>query len=256
MLKGFDQLGVQHLDAIEDLRRALGIGAGLRRCHLLVVLGFRLAGLGLAGGLVGLRLMARDHFGDVVDQLADVAESGHHFGQTQFAVLDALVQGNHGARRLGVARQRAQHLVEPVLDTLGQFDLALAGEQLDRAHFAHVHAHRVSGTAKLGVHGREGRRGLFGLVLIGGHGAVAEHQGVGIGRGLVDRNPHVVDHADDVFDLLGLDDIVGQMIVDLRIGEVSLLFAAGNEFANLGLLILACHRLPMPELCRWDAINA
>jgi hypothetical protein len=88
-------------------------------------------------------------------------------------------------------------------------------------HLAHVHAHRVGGAATLGVE-RTQRGGGFlggGLVGLAAGGGVGEQQRLGIGRDLVHLDAHAVDHADDVFDLLRIDDVVGQVIVDLGIGQ-------------------------------------
>ena len=49
---------------------------------------------------------------------------------------------------IGQARDRLDHVLQAVLDALGDLDLAFAREQLDRAHLAHVHAHRVGGAAE------------------------------------------------------------------------------------------------------------
>jgi hypothetical protein len=45
----------------------------------------------------------------------------------------------------------------------------------------------------------------------------------------VHRDTHVIDHVYDVFDLLGIDNIVRQVVIDLGIGQIALLFAAGNQ---------------------------
>ena len=45
----------------------------------------------------------------------------------------------------------------------------------------------------------------------------------------MDLDAHVVDHADNVFDLLGLDDAVRQVVVDFGVGQKALLLALGNE---------------------------
>ena len=54
------------------------------------------------------------------------------------------------------------------LDPLGDLEFSLACQQLDRAHFAHVHAHRVCSTAELAVHGDQGGRGFLGGIIVGG----------------------------------------------------------------------------------------
>ena len=45
----------------------------------------------------------------------------------------------------------ADHHVAAGLDALGDGDLALAGQQLDRAHLAQIHAHRIVGAADIVV---------------------------------------------------------------------------------------------------------
>jgi hypothetical protein len=42
----------------------------------------------------------------------------------------------------------------------------------------------------------------------------------------VHRDAHVIDHADDLLDLLRIDDFIGQMIIHLGIGQVALFLAA------------------------------
>ena len=59
---------------------------------------------------------------------------------------------------------------------------------------------------------------------------------------LVHRNAHVVDRVDDVFDLLRIDDLGGQVIVHLRIGEVALFLAARDQQLQLRLAILRHDR--------------
>jgi hypothetical protein len=57
------------------------------------------------------------------------------------------------------------------------------------------------------------------------------------------RDAHVVNHVDDVFDLLGIDDPAREVIVDFCVGEVALLLAAGDQVLELlGLLVPANHR--------------
>ena len=40
------------------------------------------------------------------------------------------------------------------------------------------------------------------------------------------RDTHIVDHVDDVFDLLRIDDVIRQVIIDLGVGQVTLFLAA------------------------------
>src|SRR5690606_22449356 len=47
---------------------------------------------------------------------------------------------------------------------------------------------------------------------------------------------HAVDHADDVLDLLRIDQVVGQVVVDFGVGQVALLQPLGNQELDVGLL--------------------
>ena len=106
-----------------------------------------------------------------------------------------------GQRRFAEPRD---HRLAAGLDALGDGDLALAGEKLDRAHLAEIHADRIVGAVgrlarRLG--GDRGRRrlgefaglGLFLARLLGLLGLV----------GLDDVDAHVVEHGVDVLDLVG-----------------------------------------------------
>ena len=145
-------------------------------------------------------------------------------------------------------RERGAHLVEAFLDALGDADLAFAREQLDRAHLAHVHADGVGRAAELGVDGRERGGGFLGGVLVVRYGGVGENQRLGVRCLLVHRDAHIVDHVDDVFDLLRIDDLARQVVVDLAVREVTLLLAFRDEQLQLRLtfvfleLCLGCFR--------------
>ena len=49
----------------------------------------------------------------------------------------------------GLSHSASSTVLRPGLDALGDLDLALAREQLDRAHLAQVHAHRIVGAAEI-----------------------------------------------------------------------------------------------------------
>src|SRR5690606_34710339 len=98
------------------------------------------------------------------------------------------------------------------LDAFGNRDFAFAGKQFDRTHFAHVHAHRVGGAATFAVERGQRGGGFFGGGVVGialGRG-IGKQQCLGIGRNFVHLDAHAVDHADDVFELFGVDDVIGQ----------------------------------------------
>ncbi|MNS82329.1 hypothetical protein D3C72_1160700 [compost metagenome] len=121
------------------------------------------------------------------------------------------------------SRNRHHHVLQAGLDALGDLDFAFAREQLDRAHFAHVHAHRVGGAAELGVHRGQGRFGLFlGFFLAGGRrGIVVEQQRLGIRRLFVNSDADVVQRGDQRVDRFRIDHVVRQVIVDFRVGQVA-----------------------------------
>ena len=120
-------------------------------------------------------------------------------------------------------------LVQAIFDALGNLDLALARQQLDRAHLPHVHAHRIGRTAEFCVDAGQRRFGFLSGVVIVRDGGVRQQQRFGVGRLLMDGNAHVVDHVDDILDLLGIDDVVRQVIVHFRVGQITLFLAAGNQ---------------------------
>ena len=112
-------------------------------------------------------------------------------------------------------------MLQTVLDPLRNLDLALAREELDRSHFAHVHAHRVGGAAEFGVD-RGKRRFRFLLrvfVRYASRRALGNEQRVRIRRLVVDLDAHVVERRDDGLDLLGIHHVVGQVVVDLGVRE-------------------------------------
>ncbi len=135
-------------------------------------------------------------------------------------------------------RERGLDLVEAFLDALGDRDLALARQQLNRAHLAHVHAHRIGRAADFGVDRREHGDGFFGRGVVIGGDRRFRHDRFGIGRNFVHLDAHVVDHADDVFDLLRIDDVVRQVIVDFGVRQVALLLALDDQGLDFGLLLL------------------
>ncbi len=152
------------------------------------------------------------------------------------AALDRLVGGEQVVVGRRVVGEGGAHLVEAFLDALGDADLAFARQQLDRAHLAHVHAHRVGGAAEFGIGDRERGGGFLDRFLVR-RGRIGQQQRLGIRRLLVHRDAHVVDRVDDVFDLLRIDDLGRQVVVDLGIGQVALFLAARDEQLQLRLTV-------------------
>jgi hypothetical protein len=52
---------------------------------------------------------------------------------------------------------------------------------------------------------------------------------------------HVINHVDDILDLFRIDDVVRQVIIDLCVGQVALLFATGNQLFQLMSLLAAAN---------------
>ncbi len=156
-------------------------------------------------------------------------------GQATAFVRHALVVSEDavdGAREVG---DRAHDFANAFLDAFGDFDLAFAGQQFDGAHFAHVHTHWVGGAADIGLDRGECGCGLFGCGFIGiGFG---QQQGIGIRSGLEYVDAHVVDHANDVFHLFRIGNILRQVVVNLGVSQVTLLTATLDQLFEAGLLL-------------------
>ena len=169
-----------------------------RRCRRLL----RLFTLGLLFGHgrreihLGGVLRLRDDVGRVrIDEADDDVDQAGAAGLHRLVGLQQVF----GRRR--VVRQREAHGVEAFLDALGDADFAFAREQLDRAHLAHVHAHRVGGAAELGVERGQRGGGFFDGFFVGGRGRFGRENALVVRRLFVHRNAHVVNRVDDLFDL-------------------------------------------------------
>ena len=128
-------------------------------------------------------------------------------------------------------------------------------EQLDRAHLAHVHAHRIGGAAELGIERGQRRGGFLDGLVVGRRAGLARQQRLGVRCLFVHRNAHVVDRVDDAFDLLGIDDLGRQVIVDLRVGQIALLLAARDQQLELRLAVFG-QAVAAPRLGRSAAGGA
>jgi len=134
--------------------------------------------------------------------------------------------------------------VKPVFDAFRNLDLACASQQFRRTHFAHVHAHRIGGAAEFGVDGRKRDfRFLISLVVrYGSGGRVVQEQRFRVGRLLVHRYTHVIERADNSFDRRSLREVVGQVIIDFRVGQVAAFLAQLDECAHLKLALSVLQR--------------
>jgi hypothetical protein len=139
-----------------------------------------------------------------------------------------------GERGFAEARD---HRLAAGLDALGDGDLALAGEQLDRAHLAEIHADRIVGAVGRLAGGfrrdRGGRRlgELAALRLVVGGRVVRLLRLVG----LDDVDAHVVEHRVDVFDLVGRGGVRGQHLVELVDGHVAALLRGLDHLLDGGV---------------------
>ncbi len=208
---------------------------------IVLVLGLLLFFSGSGGGLLtGGGGDGRDIVGRVQPADDDIRQATlFRFNQFEF-VENALC-------RAGPVGQGVHQLAHPLFDALGDGNLTFAGEQLHGTHFAHVHAHRVGGAASFGFHCGECGGGFSGGNFVRRGIAVGHQQGVGIRCDLVDTDAHVVDHLDDVFHLIRIGNILRKMVVHLGIGEIALLFAAGDQLFDARLLLLlsgVCHSEP------------
>ncbi len=87
-----------------------------------------------------------------------------------------------------------------------------------------------------------GSGGFLDGLFVGGLGILGGEQRFRIRRLLVHGNAHVVDHVDDVFDLFRIDDLAGQVVVHLRIGEEALFLAERDQQLELRLPLFGHDR--------------
>ena len=186
------------------------------------------------------------HLGGVLRLRDDVRrvrvdEPDDDVDQARAAGLHRLVSAQQVFRRGRVVRKCEAHGVEAFLDALGDADFAFARQQLDRAHLAHVHAHRIGGAAEFGVERGQRGGGLLDGFFVSGRGRLGRENALVVRRLFVHRNAHVVDRVYDLFDLLGVDDFRRQVIVHLRVGEVALFLAARDQQLELRLTLFRQH---------------
>ena len=157
------------LQVLADQRHAprdfLRIGAGVDDAFfVLVVVAFLLVVLVAFGDEfdLGRVLRLRDHVGRV-----RIDEADHQVDHARLAGLELLVGVQQVLVRGRIAGEREPHRIETFLDALGDADFALARQQFDRAHLAHVHAHRIGRAAEFGVERGECGGGFFDRLFVG-----------------------------------------------------------------------------------------
>ncbi len=207
-----------------------------------------LLGLGAAKA-VPVGVVPRQHLADGAqvqrDTLADGPLVGHPLVgadlhrpvEGEVPIID-LLEDLDGALKAVVA---LEHLGPEDLagdfDLLGQGDFLLAGEQGDLAHLGQVHPDRVIDPlgGRLGELGFEVQVDLFAVFVaddfddffLGGDLLLLGRPGLGaFGKfadvGLVDElDAHLVDHHKERIEFVGAYDLVGQLFVQLLVGQIA-----------------------------------
>jgi len=163
--------------------------------------GFSVVVFGVVVRFHGFRVDRRRYFGGRRrNAVVRVDIATQDVGQAATFGGDASVLGENVVNRAREVRNGAHHFTDTLFDTLGDFDFAFACQQLDGTHFTHIHTHRVSRATDVGLYRCQRGSGFFSGCLVGI--GVGQHKGVRIRSTLVYGDPHVVNHADDVFHLL------------------------------------------------------
>ena len=225
-LKGFQNLGLE-----------AGFHRGQRQVGAFVLVLVLLAQDRIAVGIQFLALLTGFGRGGFVGQflflaflvVERLAEGG--FEVDDVAQQDLLVQKLLAPHGDGLEGQRAfaqarDHRVAAGLDPLGDGDLALAGQQFDRTHFAQVHAHRVVGAIQLfGFRGRN--RHLARGRSDHGDGPALRLLGRIVVLDHVDA--HFRQHRHHILDLFGRGVFGGKGSVQLVIGDITAFARIGDH---------------------------
>jgi hypothetical protein len=205
---------------LDDAGRRRAFGAGLAALRLLA----RGRPLFIRAPAFGRAVGGHDHFfgreGAAIGgvEIYDVAQQHLAFVE-RIAPPD---EGAHGERALA---QPADHHLAAGLDALGDGDLALARQQLDRAHLAQIHAHGIVGAAdilvieiaagaRLALAALFGRRRLVRLLA------------------LDDIDALLAQHRQRVFDLLGRHLLGRQRGIHFVVSDVAPLLAFGDHLLD------------------------
>ena len=213
---------------VQIITLVAGIGIAGRgiRISVAILLGFffRLFFLGFFLGevvLVYIVVHARHHFpvhrravqlGVSGLEINDVTERHHTVGN-----LVAPVQQRPDGQR-GFANA-ADHQLSTGLDTFGNRDLSLARKQLDAAHLAKIHAHRIVGAGYIAV-GHIARRALFLALAFRGVVAV---------RCFDNGYAHLVQRRHEIVNLLGGEILGWKRSVQLVMGDVAALLSETHQ---------------------------
>src|SRR5690606_3578651 len=88
--------------------------------------------------------------------------------QLHFLVIERFGPLDDGMEGDRAFAQAHDHRVAPGLDALCDGDFAFAAEQLDRAHFAQIHAHRIVGAFGTGRLFLLGNVAVFAIIVVRG----------------------------------------------------------------------------------------
>ena len=233
LVEGLDHAGQELLlhGGERDIRLLAGLAFRLalafgRLDHHLDLGGLALDGLALDGSDGRRRRIGAAAIGGV--EIDDVAQQ--HLALAQ--ALAPIEQRAIGERALGDA---ADHHVAAGLDALGDGDLALAGEQLDAAHLAQIHAHGIVGAADIGIVEIAGGAlaALFLLAARGrGGGGLLGGRAFFLIVAFDEIDADLVQHRHGVLDLLRGHLRLRQGRIQLVIGDVAALLAAGDHLLD------------------------
>src|SRR5215831_15778384 len=242
----------------------------LKRLHLLtlggdlVLLPRRLAPPLLAPPGLGAELtrLVEELF-SLAQEPVDRAELSHHrapevglllLGEFLLRVVDQLLDGDqvlaelvaHGADLVEGERggeDGPRRFVLALLDALGQGDLALAREEGHTTHLAEVEPHGIFRAAD-GPRSEIDAPRLSRLVVVGlGLGGLPGRlRGKTARLGRVHHlDVHGAEEHHDVIELIQRDDVRGQGVVDLVIGQIALFLPLGDELVQLLQLWFVRH---------------
>src|SRR5215813_1910764 len=162
--------------------------------------------------------------------------------QEDLALVELVAPNDDGLERERALAQPGDHRLAAGLDALGDRNLALAREQLDRTHLAQIHAHRI-----IGALGRLLGLGLGRDLLLD----LDEFAALALALlvrlfarllslfarllGLDHVHAHLAEHGQHVLDLLGIDLLGGQYRIDLIMGDVATLLGGADELFDRGV---------------------
>ena len=159
--------------------------------------------------------------------------------QEDLALVELVAPDDDGLEGERALAQAGDHRLAAGLDALGNGDLALARQQLHRAHFPQVHPYRV-----IGALGRLLGLGLGRDLLLDLDQVAAPALGPLVALlarllallarllGLDHVDAHLAEHREHILDLLGIDLLRGQHRVDLVVGDVAALLGRADELLD------------------------